>query len=226
MAFKFSSKCLVILSLLSATWSFVDPRPPTLPHRFDTEVNFAGANGRQIYKYFYDGVQMKEKYIYVNRYQPNSTTTTIVLYHENTTECTVQFNCATEVTYTTEASDDCRAKNVANTLNPFLGWLTNDPFTHQEASFVGHNRKHNCDVWRHNSRPNYPQIFNETVCISMDQPSTGTGHSPVPVWDVFNDPQGKVTETTNYTRFQAVEHFPVGTFTPPSSCPPLPRYKR
>jgi hypothetical protein len=218
------SKFLILLSIVGATTSFVDHHPPTLPHKFVTEVNFAGASGRQIYKYFYDGVQSKEKYVFINRYQPNSTTTTIVIYHENTTECTVQFNCATEVTYTTEESGDCRAKNVANTLNPFLGWLTNDPFTHQEASFVGHNTKHNCDVWRHNSKPNYPQIFNETVCISMNEHSTGS--SPVPVWDVFNDPQGKVTETTNYTKFQTVEKFPMGTFTPPSSCPPLSPYER
>jgi hypothetical protein len=72
----------------------------------------------------------------------------------------------------------------------------------------------NCDVWMHNSKPEYPSMFNQTACVRAGNNTT----TPVSMhWAMQGDPDQ--TEDMMFTGFKAIEHFPADTFVPPSPCP-------
>ena len=107
-------------------------------------------------------------------------------------------------------------------MDIFWGWLTNDQFTHQHASFLGHDVDNACDVWQHNGKPIYPDTANQTACVHM------VAGKAVPVYMHFYDEQGgddrqakkkTLAQNTTYSNFKVVDTFPAGAFVPPSPCP-------
>ena len=98
-------------------------------------------------------------------------------------------------------------------MEKFLGWLTDDEFTHQRATFLGHDPKSDCGLWQHNSDPLYPAQMNQTACIR-----TGGGgtQGPVPVymhWHADSEHETKV-----FSAWRVVDTFPASLFEPPPHC--------
>ena len=98
----------------------------------------------------------------------------------------------------------------------FWGWLTDDEFTHQRATYLGHNSAEDCDVWQHNSGKFYPGTFNQTACVRL----AGSA-PPAPVVMHWYGGGGN-NEVKTFSGWVPYPKFPSGQFTPPKRCKPIP----
>jgi hypothetical protein len=109
----------------------------------------------------------------------------------------------------------CTNINTSNTLDIFWGWLTDDEFTHQNATWVGRDDALSCDLWQHNSKPIYPQSANQIACVSTEN------SVPTPVYMNWSMPSVKSEfERKVFTNFvSGTAGFPANIFAPPVPCP-------
>ena len=162
----FSSARMQVLTILALAG------PPTLPDGFSANVKLKQTNTgfapRQEYTYYYDWVHQREKLAY----SAPKVITSLFIYHGRGAphdECYNNNTCAS--IYTWGPKFPCLATNTSNTLERFWSWLMDDEFTHQKATFLGHDASASCDRWQHNSKPFYPASYNETACVADETPA-------------------------------------------------------
>lgn len=109
----------------------------------------------------------------------------------------------------------CFGVNASNTMELFLGWISGKDTTHQSAVYLGHDAKHNCDLWEQQEKPYYPTPLNQTACITQQQ-STGIY---IPVYMHFYN-QGQLQERQIFSAFDVMtpSNFPSRIFDPPKYC--------
>jgi hypothetical protein len=216
---------MMLAQLTALATALALPHPPVMPRSFQVQVLDQSSDGTQSYMWFYDYANQREAKVFST---PNGLETSIYIYHnvsgcENDNECLTAYNFGPHL--------KCTGVKLSNTMDVFFGWLSDDQFTHQKATFLQHDLVRDCDVWEHNSKPIYPITANQTACIHTDK----DGPSPIYMHfygtynqgDVRNGTlkegiQGgafKLEENVTYTNFKLVKSFAPGTFTPPSPCP-------
>jgi hypothetical protein len=184
------------------------PVPPTMPTQFSVHVVLNESDGLQVYDWHFDSISGKEQMVW--SYPEN--TSSVLIYHNNSIDCEDNTCCTI---YSWEPSDpagSCYASNTSNTQDALWGWLTDDEFTHQKATFLRKDTAATpaCNLWQHNSRPVYPEQMNETACI---------GEGLVPVYSNWTDGSDEFEHQT-FKGFKLAPSgaFPAGTFEPPKNC--------
>ena len=185
--------------------------PPLLPKSFQVDV-FQQAYMNARYTWKFDFVHKREAKLFTTN------VTTVNIYHD-VPDCDKHNGCCT--TYNFGQSSPCHGFNLSNNILPAFSWLTDDEFTHEQATFVGFDAENDCDVWQHNSKPVYPTNANQTVCIANQTTAGGVAYS-APVYLHFRSGSGGSTagdSNTTYTNFQLVDAFDPAAFTHPDPCP-------
>lgn len=187
--------------------------PPVMATVFSVHVSLVENDGPQEYTWSYDWKDQRER---VDWTLP-SVLTSIRLYHGNETSGCMDNNTCASV-YTWGPATDCSATETADTMVRFWGWLTDDQFTHERATYIRHDSIAGCDLWQHNSRPFYPGYFNQTACVSHSQ------RTPMPVYMHWVELGANATgyENKSFSSFSALDGFPAATFEPRQDCPPSP----
>jgi hypothetical protein len=199
----------VQLTALATSFMSISPQPPVMPISFHVQVLDQSSDGNTAYQWFYDYANQREKKIFTT---DNGLQTTIYLYH-NVTGCEEHNGCLTEYNFSPKMQ--CTGVNVSNTMDVLFGWLTDDQFTHQKATFLKHDNDHGCDLWQHNSKPIYPITANQTACVR-----TSNGFFS-PIYMHFYEKGAPLSSAENktFSNFKLVKSFAPGFFTPPSPCP-------
>ena len=181
-----------------------------MPRMFQVHVSLSAADGAQEYTWFYDADGDRERMDWSE--SPYGAMSSLFLYHARKWEgCEDTNTCATIANW--GPGQPCARINTSNTLEVFWGWLRRDEFTNQSATFLGHDRGEDCDLWQHNSYPEYPELSNQTACVRM------AAGGAVPVYMEWVNRKPREVERKRFSHFKAVQAFPPGTWEPPQPCP-------
>ena len=192
--------------------------PPKVPDAFSAHVVLdqsasSAFDPHQEYEYHYDWVKQREAFVY----SVPRASTALYIYHGRgfpLDHCDDNNTCAS--IYSWGPGEPCMATNTSNTLARFWGWLRDDEFTHQKATFLRHDLSSGCDLWQHNSDPIYPKTTNQNACVAV-------GSAPVYMnWTQAQpNASGSLFENKAFTAFDPA-HPPESIFQPPASCKWMP----
>ena len=205
------------------------PEQPTMPTRFSVLVSVVDSDGRTEYDWHFDLPGMRE----AMSFSTGQTNSSAVKVYHNTSQACNDDSCCTIYTWATGSSSSpgsgpgsgdsgsCHASNTSDVQQPLWGWLTDDQFTHEKATFLGRDRQanhgHGCDLWQHNEKPLYPSQMTQTACVSSAPPPVGLA----PVYMMWLDKTQSENKTfSNFRSYPAGTPFPPGTFHHPKNCNP------